>query len=164
MKLNKTVKKIAALSLGASMVGATLLGAMATADLGNFPSMFINADGKFDGVFVVGKNSKAEDIIGQNMLVSAVQVVAVKKTPIVGAAVTKTVSDGYEIGNKDLYINKSVAAVDDKFTDSDLPTLLAEGTFIDNEGKTVEPAIIRGIMAKFCASAFRLAYTLSECR
>ncbi|MBS3122493.1 hypothetical protein J4434_06445 [Candidatus Woesearchaeota archaeon] len=134
MKLNKTVKKIAALSLGASMVGATLLGAMATADLGNFPSMFINADGKFDGVFVVGKNSKAEDIIGQNMLVSAVQVVAVKKTPIVGAAVTKTVSDGYEIGNKDLYINKSVAAVDDKFTDSDLPTLLAEGTFIDNEG------------------------------
>ncbi|MBI4453199.1 hypothetical protein HY636_00985 [Candidatus Woesearchaeota archaeon] len=134
MKLNKTVKKIAALSLGASMVGATLLGAMATADLGNFPTMFINADGKFDGVFVVGKNSKAEDIIGQNMLVSAVQVVAVKKTPIVGAAVTKTVSDGYEIGNKDFYLNMSVSKVDSQFTDSDLKTLLAEGTYVDNEG------------------------------
>lgn len=134
MKLNKTVKKIAALSLGASMVGATLLGAIATADLGNFPSMFINADGKFDGVFVVGKNSKAEDIIGQNMLVSAVQVVAVKKTPIVGAAVTKTVSDGDEIGNKDVYLAKNVSAVDSQFTNSDLPTLLADGDYIDNEG------------------------------
>ena len=51
MNLRKTVKKIAALGLGVSMVGATLLGAMATADLANFPSMFINADGKFDGIF-----------------------------------------------------------------------------------------------------------------
>ncbi|MFH1439730.1 MAG: hypothetical protein ABIG89_04130 [Candidatus Woesearchaeota archaeon] len=134
MKINKTVKKIAALGIGISMVGATLLGAMAAADLSNFPTMFINEDGKFDGVFVVGKSASANDIIGQNMLVSAMQVVAVKKTPIAGAAVTASVSDGYEIGNKDLYINKSLAEVDDKFTNSELPTLLATGTYTDNEG------------------------------
>ena len=85
MNLKKTIKKVAALSIGVSMIGATLLGAMATADLGNFPTMFINDEGKFDGIFVVGKNAKAEDIIGQNMLVSALQSVAIKKTPIEGA-------------------------------------------------------------------------------
>lgn len=133
MKLRTTVKKIAALGIGVSMVGATILGAMATADLGNFPTMFINEEGKFDGVFVVGKQAKAEDIIGQNMLVSAIQSVAIKKTPIAGAAVSTSVSDGKEVGNKDLYLNVSVATVKDKFTDSDLD-ILESGTFVDNEG------------------------------
>ena len=114
MKLKKTVKKIAALGIGVSMVGATLLGAMATADLANFPTMFINEEGQFDGVFVVGKNAKAEDIIGQNMLVSALQVVAVKKTPIVGASTSTTVSEGYEMGNNDWYFNQTAADIDEQ--------------------------------------------------
>ena len=134
MKIKKTVKKIAALGIGVSMVGATMLGAMAAADLTNFPTMFINEDGQFDGVFVVGKNSKAEDIIGQNMLVSAMQVVAVKKTPIAGASSSASVSDGYEMGNEDLYYNLSLAQVDDQLTDSELPELLKDGTYTDNEG------------------------------
>ena len=63
MELRKTVKKIAALGMGASMLGATVIGAMAAGDLAGFPTNFISADGKFDGMFVVGKNAKAEDII-----------------------------------------------------------------------------------------------------
>ena len=134
MNLKKTVRKVAALGIGVSMVGATLLGAMATADLGNFPTMFINEEGKFDGIFVVGKNAKAEDIIGQNMLVSALQVVAVKKTPIEGASTSTTVSDGYELGNSDWYLNMSAQNIDSQLTEAELPVLLVDGTFKDNEG------------------------------
>lgn len=135
MKLKKTVKKIAALGVGLGMMGATLLGAVATADLANYPSMFINTEGKFDGVFVVGKNAKAEDIIGQSLLASSIQSVAIKKVPIAGATATKTISgEKTEFGNKELYLNKSVGEVDSKFTDSDLPTLLKKGSYVDNEG------------------------------
>ena len=134
MNLKKTVKKVAALGIGVSMVGATLLGAMATADLGNFPTMFINEEGKFDGIFVVGKNSKAEDIIGQNMLVSALQAVAVKKTHIEGTSTTTTVSGGYELGNNDWYLNRSANNVDSQLSKVELPELLMNGNYEDNEG------------------------------
>ncbi len=40
MKIKKAIKKIVALGAGATMVGATLLGAMAT-DLSNYPAPFV---------------------------------------------------------------------------------------------------------------------------
>ena len=52
MDIRKTVKKIAALVAGTTMVGATIMGAMAL-DLSDYPAPFVS-DGVFDGKIVVG--------------------------------------------------------------------------------------------------------------
>src|SRR3989338_11430613 len=105
MKVQKTVKKIAALGLGASMVGATLIGAMAAADLSNFPTMFVNEEGQFNGLIVYGAGAKAEDVLASNNIQSAIQGVAVKKTAIQpGTSGEKKVKveQGVELGNNNL--------------------------------------------------------------
>jgi S-layer protein (TIGR01564 family) len=72
MRLKRVIKKIAALSVGATMVGATVLGAMA-ADLGDYPSPLFIKDGKFSGILVVGDKADAKDIIGITDLMGSLQ-------------------------------------------------------------------------------------------
>src|SRR3989338_4821252 len=138
MELRKTVKKIAALGMGASMLGATVIGAMAAGDLAGFPTNFISADGKFDGMFVVGKNAKAEDIIGLSSIQTSVQQVAVKKTPKnANAAATSTAVDvtgGYKIGSNDWYYNQSANQTDATIGSSEMPGVFGDGSYKDNEG------------------------------
>ena len=76
MEFKKAIKRISALSVGASMVGATLFGAMA-ADLANYPSQYIK-DGKFAGVLVVGDKAAAEDVIGVSDIAVSLQFAATK--------------------------------------------------------------------------------------
>ncbi len=93
MEVRKTIKKVVALAAGASMVGATLFGASAAADLANYPSPFI-ADGVFNGVLVVGDKAKAEDVIGVTDIAVNLQFASktVKKTGT--GTSTKTVVEG----------------------------------------------------------------------
>src|SRR3989338_2121181 len=76
MEFKKTIRKIAALSTGALMLGTTLSGAMA-ADLAQYPSQFIK-DGKFAGVLVVGDKAAAEDVIGVSDIAVSLQFAATK--------------------------------------------------------------------------------------
>ena len=61
MKLRKAIKRIIALGTGATMVGATILGAMAAADLSNYPAPFVE-DGAFNALLVVGAAAKRHTI------------------------------------------------------------------------------------------------------
>ena len=49
MRLRKAIKRIVALGTGVTMVGATILGAMAAADLSSYPAPFVE-DGAFNGL------------------------------------------------------------------------------------------------------------------
>ena len=71
MNLKKIVRKVAAVGAGATMVGATLMGALATS-LADYPSPFVS-DGAFDAVLVVGDNAAAADIIGVTDIAMALQ-------------------------------------------------------------------------------------------
>ena len=51
MKVRKAIKKIAALGAGITMVGATILGAMA-ADLSAYPAPFVQ-NGQFNALIIV---------------------------------------------------------------------------------------------------------------
>ncbi len=62
LKAKTAVKRVAAISAGATMMGATMMGAVA-ADLGDYPSPFV-ADGELNGLVVVGSASSAGDIVG----------------------------------------------------------------------------------------------------
>lgn len=76
MRFKQTIKRIVALGTGASMVGATIFGAMA-ADLSQYPSQYIK-DGKFTGVLVVGDKAAAADVIGVTDIATSLQFAATK--------------------------------------------------------------------------------------
>jgi len=71
MNVKKTVKKIIALGTGATMVGATILGATAY-DLADFPADYI-VSGVFDGTIVVGEMAATNDVLGAIDIAAALQ-------------------------------------------------------------------------------------------
>ena len=69
--MKKAIKKIVALGMGATMLGATILSATAT-DLKDYPSPFVKG-GKFSGMLVVGDNAAAEDVVGVSDIAVSLQ-------------------------------------------------------------------------------------------
>ncbi|MBI2135932.1 S-layer protein [Candidatus Woesearchaeota archaeon] len=93
MEVRKTIKKVVALAAGASMVGATLFGASAAADLANYPNPFIK-EGVFDAVLVVGDKAKAEDVIGVTDIAVSLQFASKTVKKAATSTSTKTVVEG----------------------------------------------------------------------
>ncbi|HII71932.1 TPA: hypothetical protein HA265_04220, partial [Candidatus Woesearchaeota archaeon] len=71
MNVKKAIKRVVALGVGVSMLGATLLGATAY-DLGSYPSPFVK-DGMFNGLMVVGDDAAPADIIGVTDIAMSLQ-------------------------------------------------------------------------------------------
>lgn len=118
-----------ALGIGASMLGATVLGAMA-ADLSDYPSpLFING-GEFQGSIVLGDNAIAADTLGAIDIATGLQ--------YSGGASEVSVDDGVAISasGDQLNINESIYDVDTSLDGDDLPTVLGNGVFEESEGNT----------------------------
>ncbi|MFH1399639.1 MAG: hypothetical protein ABIG95_06020, partial [Candidatus Woesearchaeota archaeon] len=134
MNLKKAIKRIVALGTGATMVGATILGAMAAADLSNYPKPFVEG-GAFDALIVFGAAAKADDVAGAVDIATSLQYSATVPKAVPGATDTKSVSgEGVKIetdSNK-LTIGESLAAVKTNLDEDDLPNLLAAGTFVND--------------------------------
>ena len=96
MRVRKAIQKIAAFGTGISMVGATLMGAMA-ADLGNYPSPFVK-DGQFDAVIVVGDKAAAEDVVGAVDIGASLQFALATPATAVGGSAGNLQGDVVEIG------------------------------------------------------------------
>jgi len=86
MKIGKAIKRIVALTAGTTLLGTTLLGAMA-ADLAVYPSPFV-ADGVFDGLIVIGEKAATGDVIGAIDIAASLQSDAVSKVAISGSGVS----------------------------------------------------------------------------
>jgi len=147
MRFQKAIKKIMALGTGATMMGATLMGAFAAADLANYPAPFIK-DGKFNGVLVVGDKAAAEDVIGVSDIAISMQFAATKAVKV-GAAGTVTpegeawkvgtstkileISENLESGNAN---QESISNITSNsfIDDTELPTLLATLTATNGKG------------------------------
>ena len=138
MKLRKAIKKIVALGAGASMVGATIMGAMA-ADLSTYPAPFVK-DGMFDAMIVVGDNAKASDVIGAVDVATSLQY-SMKQTTTVSATggVTQVAltGDSVEIGMPGdmLEIDEFIGDNRETITSSDLEALRS-GFISTSEGST----------------------------
>ncbi|PIN79910.1 hypothetical protein COV16_01775, partial [Candidatus Woesearchaeota archaeon CG10_big_fil_rev_8_21_14_0_10_34_8] len=134
MRVKKTIKKIASIGAATLMAGATLMGATMAADLSDYPNMFIE-DGAFNGVLVVGADAKAEDVIGITNIATSLQSVSVQETVISEEEADDeyTVSEGYELCNRNLYPGYNISACEPSVDDSDLD-LLADDVFHDAEG------------------------------
>ena len=138
MKVSKAIKRIVALGTGAAMLGATVLGAMAAADLSAYPKPFVEA-GKFNGLIVVGANAIASDVVGSVDIASSLQAANVVTKSLPGTATT-TVEGGAKVATsgQELYLNENLASVKETVTSGDLPVFLKKGTITDTDGTSYE--------------------------
>jgi len=79
MDVKKTIKRIVALGAGATMLGATVMGAMAS--LGDFPGNVIT-DGVANLKVVVGEAAAVSDVLGAIDIAAAIQADAVTGTAV----------------------------------------------------------------------------------
>jgi hypothetical protein len=130
MNVKKAIKKVVALAAGATIVGATLAGAMAT--LEEYPAPFVSDGVWADSVIVIGQSAATTDVIGAIEIAASLQAAAVTETEIdIEGTVDVTIDEGKKIeksGNKFNYGDdaEDIQAV---FDDVDLPDLLADGEF-----------------------------------
>lgn len=128
----RAIKKIVALATGATMVGATIMGAMA-ADLADYPAPYVDGC-TFSGAIVVGESAAAEDVVGAVDVASAL---AVSGTTTAGSGGTTVTASGesvkIETSNKKLTFGASRHNISDIKTsdidEDDLPTILADGVY-----------------------------------
>ena len=107
IKAKHAVKRVAAISAGATLMGATMMGAVA-ADLGDYPAPFVS-DGELNGLVVVGSGADAADIVG------AVDIVSTLTQATVSGAGSTTVTEGGEDGEVvlDGNLNSAFSSLDD---------------------------------------------------
>jgi len=132
--MSKTMKKIGTIFAAATLVGATLTGAIA-ADLKDLPAPFVK-DGKADVTIVVGASAATADVLGSIDIASALQAASVTtETVTVAGSKSSTVADGakVETSGNSLLLNEDLDAVEASFDDSDLPELLADGIVTEED-------------------------------
>ena len=132
--MNKTVKRIIALGTGAAMLGATVLGAMAAADLSAYPKPFVD-NGKFNGLIVVGANAIGTDTLGAADILASLQAANTVTETISGT--TETVVEGgvkIETSASKLFYGNNLSSVKETFTKTEFPTLLKQNAITDDEG------------------------------
>ena len=137
MGFKKVIKRIVALGTGASMVGATLMGAMA-ANLADYPNQFIK-DGKFTGVLVVGDKAAAEDVIGVSDIAVSLQFAATKPVTVTDVGGVAVEGDAWKVGTSTKILELSETSVETMrnittFIDDSELDALASGTVTSSKG------------------------------
>ena len=134
------VKRLAAVASGATMLGATAMGALAAADLSTYPSQFVT-DGTFNGYFVVGEKAASVDNLAMTDIASSMKVAkaagATTTTTVEGDAwLVGTSSKKLEIANSnatDTSLNGEVFRDITTFIGDDELDALADGKWATNE-------------------------------
>lgn len=138
MKIRKVVKRLLAVATGATMLGATAMGAMA-ADLSNYPDMFV-VDGVYDGYFVVGEAAASVDNLAMTDIAASMKYSAPSDTSTVtvegDAWKVGTSAKFLEMGNSNAsqtsIISESFRDISTFIGDDELEAL-ADGTWATNE-------------------------------
>jgi hypothetical protein len=144
MNVKRTIKKIVALGAGATMVGATIMGAMA--QLEGFPGDWIR-DGTFDGKIVVGQTASTSDVLGAIDIAAALQAASTVEARVeVPGAAGKTVLTGdvVEIGDASnmLELNEPIGDSRETITEFELAALKG-GVISTDEGTTAYKQYLR---------------------
>ncbi|MBW2979020.1 hypothetical protein KY304_02820, partial [Candidatus Woesearchaeota archaeon] len=138
MKATKAIKKMVALGVGLTMVGATVFGASA-AMLSDYPAPFVVGGVPASNLaIIVGDAADGSDVVGAVDIIQGLQTSAVVKTAGVAAGSGVTVEgDAVEIGSTSdlLEINEAIGDVRETLTEVDL-LMLKGGQIVTDEGST----------------------------
>ncbi len=129
MNVKKAISKVVALGTGAVMLGATL--AAAQPSLANYPAPFVE-NGVFNAVIGIGGDSKAIDNMAMTNIATGLQA-DTSGSSSDGPAVSGE-SASLSSGTNKVYLGQALNTNVDTLTDDDLPTILADGTFEDDNG------------------------------
>lgn len=127
------IKRIVALGTGATMVGATLMGAMAVSSLSEYPAPYVT-NGIFAGKLVVGDNAAPADVIGAIDIAASLQRAA-KSAVSCGGTVSVTNGKAEEIPI-DTALSDTTYGFGATLDDNDLPFLVDSSVTIDTEGES----------------------------
>jgi len=138
MKAMQAIKKMVALGIGLTMVGATVFGASAV-KLSDYPAPFIvNGTPASNLAIIVGDQADGSDVVGAIDIIQSLQSQAVIKTAGVNAPSQLVVEgDAVEIGSTSdlLEIGEVIGNVRETLTEVDLD-MLKGGQVITDEGST----------------------------
>jgi len=145
MNTKKTIKKILALGAGVTMVGATVMGAMAY-DLASYPAPFVK-DGAFDGAIVLGSGAAMADMLGAVDISTSLQASSVVKKTVEIPGQTGKVTlqgDNFKLatGSDALELREPIGDVVDTIGEGDLSGLKS-GSLSTSEGDTDYQQYIR---------------------
>lgn len=141
LKAKTAVKRVAAISAGATMMGATMMGAVA-ADLGDYPSPFVD-NGELNGLVVVGSASSAGDIVGAGDLISTLT------QATVSASSSTTVTEGGE--DKEIGLDASLSSFG-TLTDNEVAGLIDDEIEWNDTDIDVHEELVLGAAMTMLAS------------
>jgi len=127
MNVKRIMRQMGAAFTGASMVGATIMGA--AADLSLYPAPFVK-DGILNALIVVGAEAKTSDTLGAIDIAASLQAASTSAVQVQGAAGRTSVSgDAAEFGEPSdmLEIEELIGDVKEVMTEAHLKAL-ASGT------------------------------------
>ena len=132
-KIKRIVNKIGAVSTGAALLGATMVGAMA-ADLSTYPDPFVTGGASNNAVIVYSANGL--DSAAANYVLTGLAGAITTITP----GVVTDVEGAYKLeksGNK-FNLNNTAYDINTKLTKSEMPVILKKGNFVDDEGTNTD--------------------------
>lgn len=133
--MKKIFKKVATIAGSALMLGATL--GMAAA--ANYPAPFVQ-NGNADVAIVYGANADLTDTVGalniQTQL--ATRLAAQTASGSSGSVSVSGNAASLASGSNFLYLNDTLNSEVQTITKDDLPTILADGTFVDDDGTSYD--------------------------
>lgn len=135
MNVRKLVKKIVAIGTGALLVSSAF-----ASSLSGWPMPFVTEDGQGDVQFVIGDGSTS-DYLGAIDIAIALQAAAVSESSVDASGRTEvSVEGGAAFGSSSnpLLLGDELVDKEVRFTDADLPVLLADGVVADDDGTEVE--------------------------
>ncbi len=129
-------KIIAAGAMGLMMLGSTLAAAVTLAD---YPAPFVS-DGTFNGLIVFGANAKAADVAASVEIAARLGGETTETVPIEGTETTTVSGESVSMasGSNQVYLKDAINVRRSTITDSDLPTILKDGTFTDDNGNSYD--------------------------
>src|SRR3989344_727370 len=113
MKIKRMVKRLFAVGTGVAMIGATAMGAVAAADLKDYPN-FLVKDGVFDGYVVVGEKAAAIDNLAAIDITTSMKVA---KAVDAAKKVTTVEGDAWLVGTS----SKKLEIANSNASDSTIP-------------------------------------------
>ncbi len=145
LKIKRAVKKVAAISTGFAMMGATITGALAL-DLADYPAPFVTS-GTYDtsNALVVGAKAAASDTLGMVDIATNLQFESKVCTPTAGTGVSVVGGD-----SDDIRIGHAIAAngdstnFDQELDDSDLPHLLDTAITFQSSDYDIKEVLVLG--------------------
>ncbi|MEM4711156.1 MAG: hypothetical protein QXL18_04360 [Candidatus Woesearchaeota archaeon] len=131
--MNKTIKKIVALGVGATMLLGTGASAYA-ATLSDYPAPFVQ-NGVFVGKIVIGEKANVIDVLGATDIAASLQRASAVSVTTTSGSTTAMAEDGYKFSeSRNLILGANLNSVISVVDDTELPELLKSGTIEADDG------------------------------